>query len=212
MPGTTSYRVLDRLLSIAAVMPNFGLAALFGWTWLHPTALQPRMVANLLAVMLFEFIVSHSAAFMGVVLATRPWNARRLLIIAGLCLFYSAIGAGFAASLHSWWPLLGFWALLVNRLLGWWQRGLVETGQMNAMGRQWGAGVGIYVLTAFATILIPVPPLGITQEVVTTQGFTVGGLWPEQPWRVVAMGAAYFFLTGLVGLSEARREAIHVTD
>ncbi len=57
--------------------------------------------------------------------------------------------------------------------------------------------VGAYVFGVFATIVLPVPRLGITPEVVAGQGFTSSGAWIEEPQRVIAFGVLYFTILGL---------------
>ena len=65
----------------------------------------------------------------------------------------------------------------------------------------WGISALLYVLLAFVTTILPIPHLGISEEVVRAQGFSVGGLWTEQPHRVMAFGFLYFGLTGFLELN-----------
>ena len=54
----------------------------------------------------------------------------------------------------------------------------------------------LYLLRAFATLVLPVPRLGITPAVIAAQQIHATGLWVEQPQRVLALGVVYFLLTG----------------
>jgi hypothetical protein len=51
----------------AAAIPDLALAAAFIVTWISPYALGTRAVWHLVMVILLEFIVMHSSAFVGVV-------------------------------------------------------------------------------------------------------------------------------------------------
>jgi len=60
----------------------------------------------------------------------------------------------------------------------------------------WAAAVMFYLGGCFATILLPIPTLGITPAVVAAQHIPGGGLWVEHPEKVIAFGVIYFALTG----------------
>lgn len=53
------------LADVLSALPDFCIAATFLITWVRPLAFGGRMVAYLMLVMLLEFIVVHSAGFMG---------------------------------------------------------------------------------------------------------------------------------------------------
>ena len=53
------------LADVLSALPDFCLPATFLITWVRPLAFGDRMVAYLMLVMLLEFIVVHSAGFMG---------------------------------------------------------------------------------------------------------------------------------------------------
>jgi len=52
-------------------------------------------------------------------------------------------------------------------------------------------------MLVFATVMLPVPALGVTQEAIDLQGFSMEGLWIEEPFRVLAFGFLYFAAIGL---------------
>lgn len=53
------------LPSLIAALPDFGLAGLFLATWIAPRHIGVDRIGTLMLVMLLEFIVVHSAGFMG---------------------------------------------------------------------------------------------------------------------------------------------------
>lgn len=193
-----------------AAIPDLLLAGTALVTWIDPAILGAEKVHYFVLLMLLEFIVVHSAGFMGVVAYGKASRAARGAAMLGFALFYTLFVGAFSLSFHEWWPLIAFWVLVINRLAGALlgqasdenTRGLVRAG--------WAAGVAFYLLAAFATILIPIPTLGITPEVVAAQHFPGSGLWIEQPWRTVAMATLYFGLQGwwsLVGYRRVERLA-----
>lgn len=188
-------------------LPDLGMAAFCALVWVAPGRVGGQAVRYILLVMLLEFIVVHSAGFMGVAaFGTRRTGPLGRLGPAGaivaLGLFYSLFVAGFSAAFHAWWPLGAFWILTANRLLALLVARPADTDEARALIiRGWAAGAVCYLLGAFATTLLPVPRFGITDEVVAAQQLSGGGMWVDQPWRAVAFGVLYF---GVVGWSELR--------
>jgi hypothetical protein len=187
---------------LIAALPDLGMAALFLAAWIDPPRFGPDVITYLVLVMILEFIVIHSAAFMGAVAfgdlqvqALLKWG--KAVGILGLGLFYSLFVLGFCLGFHTWWPMAAFWGLVGNRLLGATLGGkTTEENRQFVMGG-WAVGVMAYLFGAFATLLLPVPRLGITGGL-----SGVGeGIWIDQPWKPVAMGVIYF---GLVGWYELR--------
>lgn len=88
---------------------------------------------------------------------------------------------------------MSFWGLTLNRLLGVLLGQAPEGEQVLFMRRTWAASVLFYLLGAFATTLLPIPRLGVTPEVMSHfDRMGTGGLWIDQPWRVLAFGFLYF--------------------
>ncbi len=186
-----------------AAAPDAVLAATFVVVWLSPLSLGDRMVAHLMLVMLQEFIAIHSSAFAAAVLFGNKPRGPKVATLAGLGAFYSLFSVGFCLAFHQWWPLWALWAQFFNRML----RSLLtqpppEEARQSAMAEV-GAGTMFYIVFVFATTLLPVPQFGITASVVASLGLPGGGLWVEQPHRVIAFGFLYFaaqtaFQSGLV--------------
>jgi len=178
--------------SVFSSMPDFAIGALFIYTWLYPRAIEKNMVASLMLVMLMEFIVIHSVGFMGNVAVSSMLKRKKVTTILGLGLFYTLFVAGFAAGFNVWWPIIAFWGLTFNRLLG------LLTGQAQAgrekilLQKSWAVGALFYLLFVFVTILLPIPRLGVTRSAVHGLYLGSGGVWVSQPHRVIAFGAMYF--------------------
>ncbi len=189
---------------LAAAAPDLAMGALFLATWIAPTAFREKMVAYLLAVMLLEFIIVHSSAFMGNVVLGKASPGGKIAALVGLGGFYTLFVGAFALVFRAWWPLWNFWGLTLNRVLG------VLVGQAPSgeerifLQRNWAASVMFYLLGVFVTTLAPLPRLGITPDVVARQQLPSSGLWVEQPHRVVAFGFIYFTAVGVSELFRHR--------
>lgn len=60
--------------------------------------------------------------------------------------------------------------------------------------------MGAYIACCLSTLFLPVPKLGITQEVVERQEFKATGVWMDHPHKVIAFGTLYFSALGLYEL------------
>lgn len=190
--------VTPALAGLGAAIPDFVLSAAFFTAWVAPQRLPERFVAWCVLVVLLEFFVVHSAGFTGFVMTSREAPQRKLIGMLLLGGFYTLMVGGFALSMKSWWLLWSFWALMINRMMsGLFARG--SDGERMAVMATWAAGVFCYILSVTITVMLPLPALGITPEVVAAQGFEIGGLWTSEPHRAVACGAMYF---GLIGVAE----------
>lgn len=185
--------------AVTAALPDFALAGVFLATWLRPDSVQPGLAKTLVLVMLLEFIVVHSAGFMGVAMAGGLPAPKRVLATLGLGGFYTLFVGGFALAFRTAWPLWSFWGLTANRMLG----GLFLRGDPDAhreyVARSWAGGALFYLLFAFVTTLAPIPRLGLTPGEVASLRLEGGGLWIDEPWRPIAFGTFYF---AAIALSE----------
>jgi len=185
-------------------LPDFAFAAVFLVTWIAPLALGDQMVKWLMLVMLMEFIVIHSAAFMGNVALSGAGRLKRGTSILGLGAFYTLFAGGFSLAFRSWWPITSFWIQTLNRLLGAIVGQVPSEEQKAFIMRGWAASAVLYILGVMATLLLPVPRLGLTAQVIAAQHLTGGGAWVEQPQKVIAFGFLYF---SLIGWSELHAHA-----
>ncbi len=183
--------------SLLAALPDLVLGALFLLTWVAPTAIREKMVAYLVLLMLLEFIIVHSSAFMGSVMVSAADRRKKSLAILGLGAFYTLFVGGFAIAFKALWLLWNFWGLTLNRLLG------VLIGQAPAgnekefVMRGWAVSTMCYLLFAFATTLLPFPALGVTHEIAQRQALPGDGLWIDAPHRAIAFGFLYFTTVGV---------------
>lgn len=178
-------------------LPDFGVAAVFLITWIDPTFFGEKMVTSLVMVMLLEFLVVHSAGFMGVIVHGDGPRHTRILMLLGLTAVYVLFAAGFAAGMRSWWPVQAMLLLTVNRMLPLLFGKMPDARGIDPVMGSWAASVVFYLFAVFAGVMADVPPLGITPEVIAAQGMTVRGEWPEYPYKPIASGTIYFTLQGI---------------
>lgn len=181
-----------RVARIFSALPDFLLAGYFAAVWVAPNAFGNHTFARLELIMLMEFIIIHSSGFLGVAMTAPRRRVMRVLAVIGLGLFYTAFVGAFAMSFGTMSPLISFWMLLFNRMLGIVLGPPPKQGDFDFIVVGWATAVVCYLgytmLTAFASI----PRLGITASVQAAQPISVGGLWAEEPWRVVALGTFYY--------------------
>jgi hypothetical protein len=185
------------LAALIQAVPDLGISAVFLITWLRPDTFGPQFVRRLVLVMLLEFIVIHSAGFMGAATISAVSRLRRILVILGFGLFYSLFTGAFSLAFHTTWPFLSFWVLIANRMLGVVVSPAGDLKEANVVMLGWGLTVLAYLGCCFLTVLVPMPRFGITAEVVQRQAFTGGGLWIDQPHTAIAFGFFYFLVVGL---------------
>jgi hypothetical protein len=195
-PTVAERSPLPTLGNVASALPDFILSAFCLTAWVAPGRLAPDAVNWILLTMLLEFVVMHSAAFMGLQLIATGDRRARALSVLGLGLFYSIFAGGFAAAFHSWWPLVSFWLLTLNRLTGVLFKQSPGGEERAFLQAGWAASGISYLLGAGLTTFLPLPRLGITADVVSELHLTGSGLWVSEPWRVVAFGVLYFAAMG----------------
>jgi hypothetical protein len=195
--------------ALVSAVPDFAMACVFYVTWIAPTTFGETMVAHLVLVMLLEFLVVHSAAFMAFAVYGGGTRPQRIAMMLGLTAFYAIFALAFSAGFDTWWPAQAMAVLALNRSLPLLLGALPDERELDTLMAAWAVSVIFYLGGASLTIIRPVPPFGITPEVIAAQGFTVGGEWPEQPYRPIAFGVLYFTAQGLfelaTGLWLARR-------
>jgi len=190
------------LPALGAALPDLAIGAVFLIAWVAPGTFARNIVPTLMLTMLLEFIIIHSSSFLGSVALGTGRLKRSARMVLFLCLFYTVFVAAFAAAFKTWWPLVSFWVLTGNRLLGL-VLGQAPGGEARIfMQRSWAIGVLFYLLFVFVTTLLPIPALGVTGEF--RRGIPGSGLWVSEPWRVVAFGFMYFTAVGVSELFNHR--------
>jgi len=121
-----------------------------------------------------------------------PHRGDGLKAAVGIGLFYSLFVSGFALAFKTWAPLVGFWGLTLNRLLGPMVGQAEPGGERDLLRRGWAASALFYVLAVTLTTILPMPRLGISRQIVDAADLPSSGLWVEEPSRVLAAGFLYF--------------------
>lgn len=190
--------------AVLSAIPDFSLALLALITWIEPQRIGERYVGWFLTLMLLEFIVVHSAAFLGSVAFSDAPKATRLSGTLGLAAFYTLFAGGFALAAKSWWPLLSFWGLIINRLLGILLGAAPSGAEKLYASRGWAAGAICYLGGVFATLFLPLPTLGVSSGMLGPIGENSSGVWVDEPQRVLAFAVLYFTAIGVSTMSNHR--------
>lgn len=190
--------VAERLFK---ALPDLITAGMFFWVWLDPTGWRREFVAQGLLIMLVEFILIHSGGFFGAIVLNPDVNrGRRLKMALGLGAFYALFVAVWSWQFKSWWPLVFFlWLLgskIVDVLLN---RRATDELRQRQMGMV-AASVLFYLLCVFATLLLPLPRLGLTHHG-HYYGVPGSGEWVSHPHIVIAALVGYF---GLLAMAKLR--------
>lgn len=174
-------------------LPDTVTSATFLCAWIAPGLIGYDRVRDLLLLMLIEFIVMHSGAFTSVTLgAENVSRTKRALSLAGLTAFYLMFVLGFSLAFGSTWPIWGFLWLFVSRFLLLFTSSAQMTTKMQRMFGGWIVSAIAYLGGVFATIILPLPRLGITPQAIAAMHLPGTGLWVEKPWTVLAFGTLYF--------------------
>jgi len=185
---------------IVSAVPDFGLAGFFALTWVTPLRFGTDIFARLAQIMLMEFIVVHSSAFLGFAAVGPERRLTRVLAVLGLGLLYTLFVGSFALLFHSAWPLISFWTLLLNRMLSIILGPKPQERDMDFVAIGWVTGFVCYLGFIFLTSLANLPHLGITAAVVATHPVPTGGIWADNPWRAAAFGTFYYAAMGVADL------------
>ena len=181
-----------------------GLACAVVWT--APLAFGPDAVKTVVAMMVTEFVLVHGAGFFAAIPAMaggRRW--RRVLATLGLSAFYLLFVLAICLGFGQWWPLLVFAWLVGGKLL--WIAGgnAADEREMQRQVGTWAFSVVAYLAAVFGGVILPLPSLGLTPEVVAGLQLPGGGEWIERPHTAVAGMAFYFFALAAFKALLARR-------
>lgn len=195
-------RVQPLLLIAASIAGDAALAATYLASWIEPDGRWARPIGNLMLVMLLEFVIIHSAAFMGRAWTTRATLATRARTMLGFAVFYLLFAAAWAAAFGVSWPVLAFLLLVLNRLISMYYDPHPSDATREAHERGWAMATVFYLAFAFATTFLPIPRFGIDEAARLAADLPGSGLWISQPHRVIAFGFVYFAATAV---AETRR-------
>jgi hypothetical protein len=181
------------LRDLAAAAPGLALAALFAVAWVSPATLGADRVNWLFWTLIIEFLVVHSTGFMAAAVYTATDRAGRLQGAAMFGFPYLVLTVIFALVLKSWWPLVSFWSLTLNRWAGP-LVGQAPPGESRELVMvSWVVNMALYCVAIPGAALVPVPELGFaTYQVEPESAVTSDDL---ELHRMMAGGAFYFALT-----------------
>jgi hypothetical protein len=189
-------------------VPDFMMGAAFLATWIDPYALGDGMLPYLLLVMLLEFIIIHSSAFIGNIMYGDLSKNKKITLMLGFFGFYILFVLAFSFGFGEWWPIVAFTGLMLNRMLSVLVGNLPEGEERERVRSMWAVNVFCYIVGVFATIMLPIPAMGITPEAISNSGLTGEGIWIEEPYRLAAFGFLYFTAVGFFELMIERRSLV----
>ena len=178
-----------------SALPDAATAAAYIVTWIAPLAWRADAVTFLMMVMLLEFLVVHSGGFIGITLLSDRLGRRgKSLAVIGFGAFYLLFAGAFSLAFHSWWPVASFSWLLATKFVQVWLTPLPRAEEAQRFTAFWALSVLAYLFAVFAGVILPMPALGITPEVIASLHLEGGGVWIERPQTVIASGTIYFAL------------------
>ena len=180
------------------------MAAMFFTAWWWPRTLENgRWVKLGVGVLVLEFILIHSGAFLNSTLMQKSGWARVQKLIA-LSAFYTLFGVAIALAFQSWWIFGSFVLVMSGRI---WSVFAGPTDMDRAVAqRRVIASVLLFLGLTFATLFLPLPRGGLNDQLLNETWPTRGrGAWEQRPEIALAMGTAYFLVLGLVEARPPRK-------
>ena len=184
------------LLAAIGGIPMLVLAGTVLAVWIDPPGPQAATWLRAAATLVFfEFLLLHSGAFMAVgpIVCRRVWL--RLLWFVGFGLVYGFSLVGYARWTGADWMLWALLGVLLSRTITLVvlrdKRGTILMLQRSAVG------ITILLLTILVFFL-PLPSLGITEELRYRAFGAAHDYLRAHPERALAWGALYFLLMAVV--------------
>ncbi len=185
--------ILARLAAFAAALPDLLTAAAYLFAWVAPLHFGDGVVKTLMLMMLMEFLVVHSGGFIGLtVLSETASRGSKTMAIIGFGAFYLLFAGAFSLAFKSSWPILSFLWLLAAKFAQVWLAPLPRADEAQRQTTLWALSVVAYIGAVFVGVILPIPPLGITADIIPRLGLSGGGLWIDMPQTALASGALYF--------------------
>lgn len=174
------------------------IAGMFLLGWILPRHLSAETFWGLQTLFILEFFTIHSAGVMSPMVLGPGRRVTRILGIIVLSSVFTIFVGVFSYATGTIWPLVGFWGLtgrrIVSVVIGAYR---TETDRRIVL-EDWTVSAGCYVICVVLTLFIPLPRLGMSREVIeriTKPGS--GGIWVEQPYRLLCAGFLYFAALGV---------------
>lgn len=183
LPGRVFSALPDLLTAIACMV-----------VWISPMTFGQDAVKTVVLMMLMEFLMVHGTGFFtGIAFMDNVKPAKRLLGMAGLLCFYAMFVAAFAFSFKAWWPVWVFAWLAISKALWIFINPRDRDAEMDRQMKSWAFSTAAYLAAVFATLMLPIPELGITASIRPELGLSGSGEWIEHPHIAVAGMAFYYF-------------------
>lgn len=202
--------MIDSSRRVAAALPDVVTAAAFLVAWVVPLSVGRGVVLNLMLVMLLEFMLIHSGVIIGVVVLQRGIRrSMKTLAIIALGALYMLFVLGMAVTFEQIWVIGSFVWLLAAKLAGVWLAPMPLEAEAERQRHLWMLSMAAYLGGAFATAFLPLPGIGLSDDVVARLGLEGSGIWVEEPHRMLAFGTVYFAVVAWIkwrepGLARSR--------
>lgn len=191
--GPPAVGLLRRLLAgLPSASADLVTASVCIAVWWAPQSWPEDLLRSTALIMLIEFLSIHSLIIAPVlaVLLTERWPYAGLILIL---LLYLGVAVGVSVALQTWWPTVFFaWLLLSRYVLPMWNIGGGD--EHIDLGKVWLVSTLLWLLLIFASLILPVPALGWDADAIARLGLPGGGIWVDQPHRLLAFAASYFLL------------------
>ena len=187
---------------LVAALPDFVTSGIFLYAWVAPLHWRETLVADLMLVVLMEFVLINSAPFIGgVVLSSNVTPVKRYKVLAGFAAFYGLFIGSCALTFKVWWPVMAFAWLFAAKLASMFVGGQQSGREKQCITGYWSVSVGFFLLALSVTLLLPLPELGIKLHG-EAYGIPGRGEWVSHPHIVIAAGFLYFALLAATKLIE----------
>lgn len=180
-----------------AAAPDVVLAAIFLITWIAPDTFGRDAAMGLIYVLIFEFIILHSAAVLVAILLGNFSRTTGLVLLLGLSLFYGVFGVAFAHITGALWPVLTMVLLTINRMMTLRRQDGATGAARITIIATWVMTCGFYFLAMILGGLLPWPSLGLDDAVIARLTTEASGSLVEEPQTSMAAGVLYFLGLGL---------------
>lgn len=186
---------------LLAALPDGLTAGFFLLLWLVPGWLGEDALRTGLLMMIVEFLLIHATGILGQIALGADPGRKRWRAVAGFSLLYLLFIGAWSFAFEAWWPLLALLWLVAGKLALALQP-VPGAEKLERLKSDWALSVIFYLGGVLATVMLPLPQLGVSDAVVAAADLPGSGHWVDAPHTVVAFGLAYF---ALLATSKARR-------
>jgi hypothetical protein len=202
MTSETRTQPLPFVQRLVTALPDVMASGIFLYAWIAPLHWRETRVADLMLVMLMEFVLVNSAPFIGgVVMSSGVPSVKRYRALAGFAAFYGLFIGSCALTFRVWWPVMALAWLFAAKLASMFVGRQQSEREKQRMTGYWGVSVGFFLLALSVTLFLPVPEFGITMHG-AAYGIPGRGEWVSHPHVLIAAGFLYFGLLAATRLTE----------